>query len=306
MKDHPAELIDKMEGIFRNTSKKPCNCMIINCNKKTVFSHFASQSRWLKKIDEQGKFYCIERTNLFYTDRFPLSLTEKGIKEIMGIHLFCQEHDSSIFKDIETGNVDYNDYRTQTLLCYRTVCACIRQCDVNIEIFKKIDLISQLNADVAIKIENSIKTTYIDYKDLLWSECKNNSSNMEFELFRFEKIDVCISNICCYENDAKVEGKNHQPYFIVNVFPINENETGVLIGYIKVEKSKMIQDYLNLWDKSLSFKETLTYHMISFPENWVVSKTLYNSISKSKIYEFEKFITNRNEFIKANNFSLFD
>ena len=68
----------------------------------------------------------------------------------------------------------------------------------------------------------------------------------------------------------------------------------------------MIQDYLNLWYKPLSFKEILTYHMISFPENWVISKTLYDSISKSKINQFEKFVTNRNEFIKADNFSLFD
>lgn len=306
MKDYSAELIAKMERIFRNTPKKSCNCMISNCNKKTIFSHFAPQSKWLKNIDKQGKYYCIERTNSFYTDRFPLSLTEKGIKEVMGIHLFCQEHDSSIFKNIEAENVDYNDYRTQTLLCYRTVCACIRQCDVNIEIFKKIELISQLNAEIEIKLENSIKTTYIDYKDFLWSEYKNNSANMEFKLFRFEKIDVCISNICYYENDVKVEGKDYQPCFIVNVFPINENETGVLIGYVKVEKSNMIQDYLNLWYKPLSFKEILTYHMISFPENWVISKTLYDSISKSKINQFEKFVTNRNEFIKADNFSLFD
>lgn len=280
--------------------------MVSKCNKKPIFSHFASQSIWLKNIDNQGKYYCIERTNLFYQDRLPLSLKEKGIKEVMGIHLFCQEHDSSIFKNIETDSVDYNDYRTQALLCYRTICACIRQCDVNIEIFKKINLISQSNVVPAIKSENSIKTTYKYYRDFLWFEYENNSANMEFKLFRFEKIDVCISNICCYENDVQIEGKGHQPYFIVNVFPINEDETGLLIGYIKAEKSNMIQAYLDLWHKPSSVKEALTYHMISFPENWVISKTLYNSLSKSKIKEFEKFITNRDEFIKADNFSLFD
>lgn len=100
-------------------------CNIPGCKCKAINSHLVQQHPMLESIcDEQNKVmqFCDNDLHPLSGDWDFVKLKLLGITEAMSMPLFCQQHDSLIFKEVETQSVDYSSTRVHLLLSYRALC----------------------------------------------------------------------------------------------------------------------------------------------------------------------------------------
>jgi len=57
----------------------------------------------------------------------PIIFERVGISNALSHPVFCQKHDTEIFKPIEQSNVEFDTYESFLLFSYRAICAEIRK-----------------------------------------------------------------------------------------------------------------------------------------------------------------------------------
>lgn len=289
----------EIEKSIKKAFERDRKCHVDGCNEKSINSHFASRATFLSKISASKHYYCIRRTPLYDQSRsFTFDFEKKGITQVMSIQLFCSKHDNNLFAKLDDKTIDYKLHSTRILLSYRTVCAAIRQWQNNLDAFTNIGP----TRTEELLIEKNTIDIYSKYKEALWNEYRTSDNReFEFNFFLFERVDVCVSHITAYESNSGLD-----THFTVNIFPYGSNQTAVLIGYPKNNTDENLGRFVDFWRRN-PFKEGLTYYMISFPENWVISAELYQTIAPSKIEAFKTFISDRDSWTRYKEpFSLFD
>ncbi len=120
--------IAKLQKDVQDPSKWECICP--NCKNASINSHLPQRHGILDNLAENGhmfelkpkSFYdpsCVDGTFKFH---------KIGINRAISWPVFCNGHDTELFKEIESQrSIDCSDYRTQLLLSYRTVCSEIRK-----------------------------------------------------------------------------------------------------------------------------------------------------------------------------------
>lgn len=283
---------DKIEIACKNATKKIRECIEDDCICKTINSHFAPKKQWLVQLG--GNFYYRLERAQFYRDPIPsFKFKKRGSKEVMSLQMFCKEHDDVLFSSIEKSHVvDYTDEEVQRLISYRTVCAVLRQSEINRDIFEQLGRVDGVLAELLVQDK------YWKLKNILQKATQNS---FVFELVEHDFIGICVSNIWEYIG----EGSG----LIVNVFPnsLNSARMNILIAY-KRDEYRLLVDKINLLKDKRNIKRNLTYFMISFPENWVMSENLYDSIAGDKVDLFLRYLIVDNDEYRRSEayFSIFD
>jgi hypothetical protein len=260
-----------------------------------------------------------------------LKLSRVGIDEGFSFPGFCNHHDNEIFSCIEKKDFDPFDSKAQSLFAYRTVCLELRKKEIakgtTIKIAKQILESKRNNWEVeylqrdqeindfsqAIKdlnlfktqLENEIfhskqscfnyTTLELPFLDICISTPlnifdPNNDKSYEFDEYGFDKedpISTSVLNFFPYKNSSFLIVANHKEYTC--------NWTSDLI--------KKLRDYPDLYLKEIS--DLITFRC----EFWAISERLYDSISKSKIIEFEELLSENNyshEYSINHSFNLFE
>jgi hypothetical protein len=220
-------------------------------------------------------------------------MAKVGIRNAFSLPIYCSEHDSSIFKNIETAPVYYENYLTQLLYSYRVVCAEIRKKEINIEKNTRM-LNSHLLrgyldfTGIEAFIEGSkqgIRDLRI-YKKLLEEEINEQKEHFVFQVFKYPIIKVYGSAVFSPLDKKVTNPETLDPLnsIFVHVIPTN-NQLYIIVGYHKEYSSVWILNYVKSWyqldEKTLQLK--LTNLFAARIENWGINPSLYSKIHQKSI-----------------------
>jgi hypothetical protein len=302
----------KLLEVRKKSEKKTRKCMFDNCSNLTIKSHVLQKNGILRDISEHNHLIQMLPAN-------PFEMQEKGISDfkLVGINDvytfqgFCNNHDSQIFKSIETeATIDFQDKAQQALFCYRGLCQEIRRKEIANEWI--IDLKPYFPYHYLTLI-NSLSDGFIDgmsnltfFKtELEKSIISNNYDQFVFETIKIPKIDLCISvplnigNLEIPKDHDYEKWRNENkiiPTSFINLFP-KENENYVIVGFHKDYPCHWTSNFINIMktaNREKIFKEISDLLTLRL-EFWTMSQSLFKKIPQIKIAEY-KFLFSQNIF----------
>ena len=103
--------------------------MAEGCHDSSINSHLLMRNGILNYVAENGKVVELRAKAIEAIKKGDKALffKEVGITQAISLPIFCKLHDTTLFKEIESGNVDYDNYRHVVLYCYRAICAARRK-----------------------------------------------------------------------------------------------------------------------------------------------------------------------------------
>jgi hypothetical protein len=307
--------------ISKNIKDKRWNCLVDGCDEIAINSHLIQQNGLLNNITYNGHLVELKMidANKWDNKKLPFEFGTVGIKQALSHKVFCNKHDTEIFKPIENDDKNFESYEAFLLFSYRAVCAEIRKKEVNIEQFTRM-----LNASSLVGIIDhdfltlNITGNKLGIDDLfvlkveLESEIRSNTDKYKYFIYRYPKLEIYASAVFS-SNDLDIFSHVSEPdlnNIYIHFLPL-ENEFLILVGFHSELASEKVINYCNSWGNlSLeNLQKKLTTLFTTNVENWGLSTELYKTLSeKNKSKYIKTLVENENLYgiSKEVNFNLFD
>lgn len=114
-----------MKTIFENSHNKSWECIECGCNKLAINSHLLQRHGILSNIVENGHLTEVKGADMMRWDENNANVFQFkkiGLQQAISLKIFCNNHDTTLFYDIEHGDVNFDDYWVQLLYSSRSVC----------------------------------------------------------------------------------------------------------------------------------------------------------------------------------------
>lgn len=285
----PQNIIAQININLRN---KKWDCLVDGCTEVAINSHLIQQNGLLRNISSDGHLVELKMVDAYKWNKNdqPLAFQKVGISQALSHKVFCNLHDTTIFKPIEDQNKDFKSIDAFLLFSYRAVCAEIRKKLFAIEQHKRL-----INAKLLDGIidKNDLKTIVngneLGIKDLeilkkeLEDEIAVPTNLFSFHTFTYPQLEIYASAVFSATDisyDLK-ENSDDLKNIYIHILPLAE-ETLILIGYNNNYKSPEIINYCKSW-KDLSGEELeykLTELFATNIENWGLSLKKYASLKE--------------------------
>lgn len=285
-----------MGNISKNVQCKQWTCMCNGCNEPSINSHLLMRHGILNYVAEDNHLYELrgDSPEAYKKDKLPIEFRKVGIKQAISFPLFCNHHDTSLFKEIEDGTVDYSIYRHIALYCYRAICAEIRKKEIAVEKFKRYSQSSTLwgligeEAIRNFKLSSEFYQRGIEDLQFYYGELIKDIEK-ETESFEFVTRELPITGIYASTTStvfASEEETLMSPIlnaFFFHLIPMETN-TMLLIGYHKEHVNEKILNYFQRW-KNASIDEmgVMLTALFTQIETWGMSPSVYAQLTKEKI-----------------------
>jgi hypothetical protein len=312
----------KQAAAFQNCKvkaiKEISRCFHPDCSKKSINSHILQKNGILSNL-EKDRHLMEMRINPF---RDEIHHFEKiGINVAYSFNCFCNEHDTDLFKKIETDEIDFNDYESLLLFTLRTVynekfrkLVNHRMRELLIE--KHSDLyniydLTKLNIEEKLGISDIEKT-----ENLIWKDLNEGTESFVFLSRKIKQIPICLSAFYNYETTEELEAykikhgidKENVSDIFINVFPFQENSI-FMMGY-KKQDEMVVKQYVHriVKERPKRLLRQFTNLLLFQCETWVTSIDFYNErIKKCEEYfgkaaDFSGQNKNERVFFKLNLF----
>lgn len=281
-------------------------CFYPGCNRPSINSHILQKNGILSRLEENGHVMQME-INPFESDIHYFKRT--GINKAFSFKCFCTEHDSELFRTIETKEIDFSIYRNNLLFTLRT--------KYN-EKFRKIvnvimrEILIEKHSDIfdVLRLEESNEQEKLGISDiektekLIWNDLNNNQESFVFLIREIKKIPLCLSAFYNYETTRqlteyfRINGKYKENVsdIFINVFPYL-GKTIFMMGY-KRKNEKTVKQYVNSIFKESEKRllKKLTNLLLFQCETWVISESFY----RERIKKCESSFGFAVEFSNAN------
>lgn len=299
-----AHLIATMQ---KNANKASRQCLYNGCNEAAIISHLLQKRGIINSISEQQHVYEIS-LHAFKKDFF--AFNRIGLAEALSYPGFCNKHDTELFKDIESGALDYKAYKTHLLLSYRALMIEKRKKEINIDWYNRIlnakTLAPHLDNGFIMEIHESIKgekegmQDQQHYERFFLSNIEDQTlRDFKFVYFELPRIEVCSAAVFTYETSEEIA--------LMNLFQkdkINDPLTEIYFHLLPlVDKSIVIMGCLNknidkCWSYIQSYSEgdekyrlkKVSDLLICQVENWVCSPSFYISNCKRREAEINSLV----------------
>jgi len=291
------------EKAIANSQKKfakvkwPCMCP--KCSDKAINSHLLQRHGILSHVTIDNHLYEITREDAFkWHDNYPVRFKKVGLNNAISYPLFCDKHDTEIFLPIESGTIDFDDYKSQLLFSYRAVCAEIRKKEVNIletkENMTSIEEMSLAGEAILVGGDKGIKDLNY-YKYLLEDELKANKGKFTFFHYSYPVLDIYSSATMSYEifdstSDRQVEDaikKKVWDAIFIHIIP-QQASTEIIVGYHNNHTSRDLKEYVKSWGglgmDELGYK--LTDLFVAHVEDWGMSPRIFEKIPEERFGTF--------------------
>lgn len=294
--------------IFAECAKKARSstnqCLYPGCNETSINSHITQKNGILSSMSEDRHLW---EFNVDHFKKEYFLFKKKGINEIYTFLGFCNEHDTSVFKKIETeGEIDFQDYESCALFALRTLS---NEKWVKLVVNKQKECILAHPDAITgeFLIEKTIEQGDIALEDLkffeqsLWSDFKNGTESFVFEYRELPKQEICLNSIFTYDTSEEIydyidkygKDKERLVEIFVSFFPYLDKSI-LLMGYHKDDLS-VAKPFVNSFMKE-NLKRVyrkLSNLIILNCETWVCSARFYK----------EKLEGMDSEFFRAAKFS---
>ncbi len=293
-----------LSGITKNLANKRWDCIVAGCDQKAINSHLLQRHGILNHIVENGHCYELRETDVFSwtKDQPPVAFKKCGLQNAISLPIFCNHHDTELFKQIETDAADYVDYHNQLLLSYRTLCGEIRRKELVVERYKRYlnsNILKAYREDYLNILPGAINGNIVGlrdlyyYKDLLEIELVNPTDNFYFVHHTYPIKGLYASSsftIATAEETADTVEVLDDCFG--HVIPNGEN-TEFVFGYHKDHVNDLILDFVNGWgglDKE-QLGERLT-GWFTLIESWGMAPNLYDRIRKDDLARYFELLEN--------------
>lgn len=309
-------------GIAKNVNKKSWTCIVEGCKENAINSHLLMQNGILNVVAEDGHLIELrpKAIEAFKKDIFPISFNKVGITQAISFPLFCNSHDTILFKEIENGSVDFTNYNHLALYSYRSICAEIRRKDIEIEKLKR-ELASEiLNKELSFdwyelkegqKLMIELGRDELNfYKKQLIRDVTEKTESFNFTSLKIPINGIYVStptSLFSTENDT-LEGEILN-MFIFHLIPC-EDYSWLIMGYHKEYVNDKILKYINRWTNVETNKiGYMLTGMLLQSETWGMKPSLFNKIPQKQInrfYELYEESINTLEQSPIEEFNLFE
>lgn len=318
------EIIKQKTKIQRDIlSPSNWTCLCPNCNNTTINSHLLQRHGILDNLAENGHMFELKAKSFYDPTSIDGSFTfhKIGINNAISWPIFCNHHDTVLFKEIESRKtIDCCDYRTQLLLSYRAVCAEIRKKQMGIRLHSQ----TMERIPMSIMQSHILKTSieglkkgiedFFEYKTKLEGELNNPTNKFVFRHFSYPKLSIYASAVfgyIKYEN-YRIKVLSERPWenIFFHVIP-QQKTTEIIIGYFSEYVNQDITQLISEWD-NLDYDtmgQKITDILANHVEDWGLSPSLYRSIPEYKkqrfLKTFEQNILSHESTLRAD-FNLFN
>lgn len=288
----------------RRFAKVKWPCMCPKCTDKAVNCHLLQRHGILSHVTVDNHLYEITREDAFkWHESYPVKFKKVGLNNAISYPLFCDKHDTDIFLQIESGTIDFDDYKSQLLFSYRAVCAEIRKKELSLlqtkENAKNIEELNIIAKELLTGGDKGIKDLEY-YKYLLEDDLKTNKGKFKFFHYSYPVLDIYSSATMSYEIfDSKSERQVEEAIkkkvwdaIFIHIIPQSVS-TEIIIGYHNNHTSKDLEEYVKSWEglglEDLGYK--LTDLFVAHIEDWGMSPRLFDKIPEDRFQKFFKLQT---------------
>ena len=232
--------------------------MAEGCHESSINSHLLMRNGILNYVAENGKVVELRAKAIEAIKKGDKALffKEVGITQAISLPIFCKLHDTTLFKEIESGNVDYDNYRHVVLYCYRAICAARRKKEKDRERDTRL-LNSNVLRELAPYYLSYLSTkeypTELALGDLDFYKSELiHDLNTEDESFSFFRTLLPVKGIYASTVSSMfMSGEEAMTPAVANILfvhliPVMEG-TMLIIGYHKEHESPNYNTYIDSW-----------------------------------------------------------
>lgn len=272
--------------IDKNVKSKKWECLVDNCHEFAINSHLVQQNGILNNISSKGHLVELKLTDTNkWGNKSPLlEFCSVGIKQALSHKVFCNKHDSSLFKEIENKESNFESYNAFLLFCYRAACAEIAKKRLEIEKDRRIINANTLDGKInkkalSLRLNSFEEGVYYlkILKEELEAELEGNSDKFTFFAYRYPCSGVYASAIFSAANTGMLANLHDELRNIyIHILPLVDY-TLILIGFNNNYTSDLIKSYckswnnLNLEELQIKLSNLFTYNI----ENWGMAPDLF-------------------------------
>jgi len=318
------EIKKALKKIRKKIDNSTKTCMIPGCKLPSINSHILQKNGIISSISRDRYVYELTETDIFKVQSHQLGYEARliGINKAFSFPLFCNPHDTNVFKTIEVDNPDFHNYISFILLSYRALCTEIRR---KLDSKKENELIL---ADPVIKPiisedHKNLITVFLDgcnrgikhleaLKDLLEIEkTLGNQERFYFQVYEYELIPICVYALFTPGEPQQIASKpiGELPTIFIHILPFN-SRSFILVGCLRTHLNQIIKEYIESW-KNLN-KEQLNKMandlIVARVETWCCSPDAFEKIPPETLIKYKKYVKHNafNHSIEQNiNFNLF-
>jgi hypothetical protein len=307
-------IIVKCRTAAKNKIKK---CFYPGCNEKSINSHILQRKGILDKISTDSHLWTFRNNH----QKDELEFKRVGLRKAFAFNCFCNHHDTELFKEIETTDIDFTKYRTMLLFTLRVLYDEIYKkmlfvetreliLDTNSDLFDKEDLITDIE-DGKLAI---LDLKRIEQKIIL--DLEQNTEHFVFKKRDIPRIALCVSTFFTYDTTEETDraeaelGRKLDRYteMFISIFPYQQGNI-LMMGYEKIDEVK-VKDYFDEFfieeNPELCYKK-ITNLLIFNCENKVFGDQFYNRKIEGiefKYIEATEFMLDKNNKNERTSFEI--
>lgn len=292
-----------MGKIAKHVNDKKWSCFANGCTKEAINSHLLMRNGILNYVAENGRLFELrtKKPEAFKKNEVPFSFKEVGINQAISFPLFCDMHDTALFKEIEDGHVDYQNYRHLALYCYRSICAEIRRKEIIVEQLSREINSNELSALLSPTIQYEKKISKEGqirgiaeleyYKDQFLLDIKNGTKNYSFISLSIPIKGVYASTLSTlFSTGGEAMYDDILNIFIFHLIP-KYYSSQLVLGYHNSHVNDRALDYIDRW-KSVKVDKIgyMLTGLLGQVETWGMSPSVYKQISTEQIQKYYRLL----------------
>jgi len=307
--------------INKNVKKKKWNCLVDDCEKTAINSHLIQRNGLLNNISVKGHLVEIKMVDAFKwnSKEPPLKFSLVGVNHALSHKVFCNDHDTDIFKPIEDEKKDFEAYISFLLFSYRAVCAEIRKKLISIEQHTRLINSKILGGHIdKEQLQLIISGNQLGIHDLetmkgmFEIEIQEEEGVYTHYAYKYDRLEIYASaafsatGIELPKQDGDLDLEN----IFIHILPLTK-ETIILIGYHNDHANDEMIRYCESWNdlNPEQLEEKLTGLFATNIENWGISPTLYKTLKESNKKKYITELSANSSYFGVSNtasFNLFE
>lgn len=282
------EIDNLMIDSHERAKRKLHTCFYPGCNEKSINSHILQKNGILTPLIEDNHLI---QPEVDFRSRESNVFKRRGYKQAFSFACFCNEHDTELFRDIETYPIDFSVYKNRLRFLLRAKLNELYRKMVTKDVYT--DCIqfsrSKANSELEFHFMQMKEQTELGIGDMkndletFWSDYFEDKKSFVIETRDIKFLPICLASFFDYETSIEIDNHFQETgdhlealsSIFISLFPYN-NESKLIMAYL-IKNEKNVKSYVNAFlkesEKKLHRKIT---NLLSFScETWVTSESFY-------------------------------
>lgn len=279
--------------------------MHIGCEDEAINSHLLQKNGTLSLISENSHVVELVQNDYFkmFNGERTLLLKRNSINKVMCHPLFCNKHDTSIFRNIEVGEIDFHNQTSQKLFLYRSLCGELWKKQRNLEFYQRMEKSNRLKILLSNRekemLRQNLEFHALGISDIINYKEKFENSSQTSSCFTFKTFEMPILKICGagmfspISSSESYDQANPFPAIFINLIPF-KNSLFIILGKSNEYENTWIKDYFERWNVSHvnTYEQLISDLIASRIESWAISPSLFENWRPKKLGEIERYWNN--------------